>query len=90
MKGYSSVATLLIEANANVNTALILCIWIIFIINLKNEIKILLILLIASWYGHSSAVTSLIQANASVNIKNNLGRTALSYGKSSLIKLSTV
>ena len=51
MKGYSSVATLLIEANANVNvqdnyndTALILGIWIIFIINLKNEIKIILIL----------------------------------------------
>ena len=40
--------------------------------------------------GHSSAVTSLIQANASVNIKNKLGRTALYYGKSSLIKLSTV
>jgi hypothetical protein len=40
--------------------------------------------------GHSSAVTSLIQANASVNIRNNGGGTALSHGKSSLIKLSTV
>jgi hypothetical protein len=40
--------------------------------------------------GHSSVVTSLIQANASVNIRNNAGRTALYYGKSSLIKLTTV
>ncbi len=51
MKGHSSAVTLLIQANASVNiqnnyndTALIKGIEIIFIINLKNEIKIILIL----------------------------------------------
>jgi hypothetical protein len=45
---------------------------------------------IASQRGHLSVVTLLIQANASVNIKDDYGRTALYYGKSSLIKQSTV